>query len=540
VLVLLGIAFLAGLITAVSPCVLPVLPILLAGGATGTGRRRPLAIVAGLVGSFTLFTLAGAAILSALGLPEDFLRNLAIALLFVLAATLLFPPFAHLLERPFYFLTRRRANTEANGLVLGASLGLVFVPCGGPVLAAVSSLAATGDVGVRTVLVTLAYALGAAGPMLAIALGAQRLAGVVRREAPYLRSVAGVVLGATALAIAFRLDDHFTTALPGYTQSLQNRIEASSAAKRELGDLTGSGAALAADMGPKAPEFTGIQEWINTRDGRPLTLKALRGKVVLVDFWTYSCVNCLRTLPHVKAWDRAYRKDGLVIVGVHTPEFAFEHVPANVKAAVRKLGVRYTVAIDNRFGTWNAYGNQYWPAKYLIDRTGHVRYTHFGEGEYDKTEDQIRRYLGEKAQPMTHVADRTPEHAMTPESYLGYARLERFAGSPVRPDRFALYHFTGPLNPDDLAYDGSWRVTPEHIEAGPFARLRLNFAAEAIHLVLGGSGRVDVRVNGQALPPVAVRGEPRLYTLARFPKPRAGLLELRFSPGIEAYAFTFG
>jgi thiol-disulfide isomerase/thioredoxin len=349
-----------------------------------------------------------------------------------------------------------------------------------------------------------------------------------------------VVLAATALAIAFRLDDHFTTALPGYTQSLQNKIEASSTAKRQIADLTGSGAAIAADMGPKAPEFTGIQEWINTPGGRPLALKSLRGKVVLVDFWTYSCVNCLRTLPHVKAWDRAYRKDGLAIVGVHTPEFAFEHVPSNVKAAVRKLGVRYPVAIDNKFGTWNAYGNQYWPAKYLIDRTGHVRYTHFGEGEYDKTEDAIRRYLGEKAQPLTHVADRTPEHAMTPESYLGYARLERYAGSPVRPDRFALYHFTGPLNPDDLAYDGSWRVTPEHIEAGPFARLRLNFAAEAIHLVLGGSGRVDVLVNGQALRPVGVRGEPRLYTLARFPKPRAGLLELRFSPGIKAYAFTFG
>jgi cytochrome c biogenesis protein CcdA/thiol-disulfide isomerase/thioredoxin len=541
VFVLLGIAFLAGLITAISPCVLPVLPILLAGGATGTGRRRPLAIVAGLVGSFTLFTLAGAAILSALGLPDDFLRNLAIALLFVLAATLVFPPFAHLLERPFYFLTRRRPDTEANGIVLGASLGLVFVPCGGPVLAAVTSLAATGDVGVRTVFVTLAYALGAAVPMLLIAFGAQRLAGVVRREAPRIRLAAGIVLGATALAIAFQLDNHFTTALPGYTQSLQNRIERSSAAKRELADLTGGGAALAAGMGPKAPEFTGIQEWINTPGGRPLTLKSLRGKVVLVDFWTYSCVNCLRTLPHVEAWDRAYRKDGLVIVGVHTPEFAFEHVPSNVRAAVRKLGVRYPVAIDNRYGTWNAYGNQYWPAKYLIDRTGHVRYTHFGEGEYDRTEKMIRRYLGEKAQPTTHVADRTPNHAMTPESYLGYARLERYAGgTPVVPDRFALYEFGGPLAPDDLAYAGSWRVTSEHIEAGPFARLRLNCAAEAIYLVLGGTGRVDVLFNGAELHPVTVRGEPRLYTLARFRKLRAGILELRFSPGTKAYAFTFG
>jgi cytochrome c biogenesis protein CcdA/thiol-disulfide isomerase/thioredoxin len=542
VLVLLGIAFLAGLITAISPCVLPVLPILLAGAASGSSRRRPFAIVAGLVGSFTLFTLAGAAILSAVGLPDDFLRNFAIAMLFVLAATLVFAPLAHALERPFYFLTRRRASTEANGVVLGASLGLVFVPCGGPVLAAVAALAAAGDIGLRTIFVTLAYALGAAAPMLAIALGAQRLAGglsILRREAPRLRMGAGVVLGATALAIALGVDQHFSTALPGYTQSLQNRIERSSAAERELRDLRGGGTALAADMGPAAPDFKAVQQWINTPGGRPLTIRQLRGKVVLVDFWTYSCVNCLRTLPHVKAWDRAYRKDGLVIVGVHTPEFAFERVPSNVEAAVRKLGVHYPVALDNKYGTWNAYANEYWPAKYLIDRRGHVRYTHFGEGEYDRTEEMIRRYLGERAQPMTHVADDTPNHATTPESYLGYARLDRFVGHVV-PDRFALYRFEGPLSPDDLAYAGSWRVTPERIDAGPFARLRLNCAAQQIHLVLGGNGRVDVRFNGKQLAPVAVRGEPRLYTLARFPKLRAGLLELGFSQGVSAYAFTFG
>jgi cytochrome c biogenesis protein CcdA/thiol-disulfide isomerase/thioredoxin len=542
VLVLLVIAFLAGVVTAISPCVLPVLPILLAGGATGTSRRRPLAIVAGLVGSFTLFTLAGASILSALGLPDDFLRNLAIAMLFLLAATLMFPPLAHLLERPFYFLSRRRANTEANGLVLGLSLGLVFVPCAGPVLAAVTVLAATGDIGVRGILVTLAYALGAAGPMLAIMFGAQRLAGglaVVRREASRFRVVAGVVLGATALAIALNVDRHFTTAVPGYTESLQNRIERSSVARRELRDLRGGGEALAADMGPAAPDFQGIQQWINTPGGRPLSMPKLRGKVVLIDFWTYSCVNCLRTLPHVKAWDRAYRKDGLVVVGVHTPEFAFERVPSNVEAAVRKLGVRYPVALDNKYATWNAYANEYWPAKYLIDRSGHVRYTHFGEGEYGRTEEMIRRYVGERAEPMTHLADPTPNHATTPESYLGYARLDRFAGRVV-PDRFALYRFEGPLSPDQLAYAGSWRVTPERIDAGPFARLRLNCAAQQIHLVLGGRGRVEVIYNGKHLRPVEVRGEPRLYTLARFPKLRAGLIELHFSQGVSAYAFTFG
>jgi cytochrome c biogenesis protein CcdA/thiol-disulfide isomerase/thioredoxin len=543
VVVLLGIAFLAGIITAISPCVLPVLPILLVGGATGQSRWRPFAIVGGLVGSFTLFTLAGAAILSALGLPADFLRNFAIVMLFVLAATLIFPPVAHLLERPFYFLTRRRANTEANGLLLGASLGLVFVPCAGPVLAAVAAVAATGDVGLRTILVTLAYSLGAALPMLAILFGSQRLANgmaLIRREAPRIRVGAGIVLAVTAFAIAEGWDQRFTTALPGYTEALQKHTELTGTAKRELNDLRGGGEALAASNSPAAPEFAGLKNWLNTPGDRPLTIAGLRGKVVLIDFWTYSCVNCLRTLPHLKAWDERYRKDGLVIVGVHTPEFAFEHVASNVRTAVEKLGIRYPVAQDNGYGTWEAYRNQYWPAEYLIDRTGRLRHTHFGEGNYGETEQQIRKYLGDATQPVTQVADETPNHPMTPESYLGYERLDRFAGGTIEPNRYALYRFPKRLDYDQLAYAGSWRVGSERITSGAFARLRLNFAAQKIHLVLGGEGTVDVLVDGKKVGRTRVSGEPRLYTLASFPRESNGLLELQFSPGISAYAFTFG
>jgi cytochrome c biogenesis protein CcdA/thiol-disulfide isomerase/thioredoxin len=541
-LILLGIAFLAGIVTALSPCVLPVLPILLVGGATGTSKRRPLAIVAGLVGSFTIFTLAGTALLDALGLPDDLLRNLAIVLLFLLAATLIFPPVARLVERPFYRLTRRRVNTEGNGFVLGASLGLVFVPCAGPVFAAVASLSATGEVGLRVVLLTLAYAVGAALPMLAILFGSQRLTagvGLLKREAPRVRVAAGIVLAVTALAITEGWDQRFTTSLPGYTQAFQDHVENSSVAKRELHSLRGGGDALAAAKGPAAPDFTGIAQWINTPGGKPLTLQQLRGKVVLVDFWTYSCINCLRTLPHLKAWDARYRKDGLVIVGVHTPEFAFEHVPSNVRTAVKSLGVRYPVALDNKYATWTAYHNEYWPAEYLIDRTGRVRHTHFGEGQYPETEDLIRKYLGDATQPMTDVADTTPQHFMTPESYLGYGRLDRFIGR-VTYDRYALYKFPDQLAQDDLAYSGSWKVLEQRIVSGPFARLRLRFAAQKIHLVLGGQGSVLVMVDGKPVRTVAVRGEPRLYTLASFPKLHTGLLELRFSQGVSGYAFTFG
>ncbi|TML69575.1 MAG: redoxin domain-containing protein [Actinobacteria bacterium] len=547
-LLLLGVAFVAGVITAISPCVLPVLPILLAGGAASANRLRPYAIVIGLVVSFTTFTLAGAALLSALGLPEDLLRDIAIAALLVLAATLVWPRLAWLLERPFLFLTRRRPSADSNGLLLGVSLGLVFVPCAGPVLAAVTALAATGTVGTRVILVTGAYALGAGLPMLAIAIGGQRLTSglrILRTHALTTRRIAGIVVGATAVAIAFGADTRFTTALPGYTQALQNRVELSSSARTAIRDLRGGGEALAASgaasRAPEAPAFRGIDSWLNTPDGKPVSIAGYRGKVVLVDFWTYSCINCLRTLPHLEAWDRAYRRAGLRIVGIHTPEFAFEHVPSNVRSAVERLGVRYPVGLDDDYGTWDAYRNEYWPADYLIDRAGRLRFTHFGEGAYGETESQIRRLLGEKAVlPRTSVADTTPTEVTTPESYLGYARLANF-DEFVTYDKPALYHFPKrTLSRDELAYAGRWTVHPSRIVAGDDARLRLRFQARDIFLVLGGRGRLSVLVDGRMLRTIEVAGPPRLYTLARFPRLDTGLLELRFTPRLEGYAFTFG
>ncbi|HET7806987.1 MAG TPA: cytochrome c biogenesis protein DipZ [Gaiellaceae bacterium] len=543
-LLLLPIAFGAGIVTAVSPCVFPVLPILFAGGGTG-GRRRPYAIIAGLVASFATFTLVATWLLEQLHLPQDFLRNLSIALLLLVAATLVFPRVGVLVERPFAALSRRGPESDlGGGFLLGASLGLVFVPCGGPVIGAISANAARLELGPKTVAVTIAYALGAALPMLAVATLGQRATRRLRANAQALRTALGVVMALGALAIALDADRKLQTWFPDYTHALQG-AERSSAAHDELSKLQSRGASRfratsggsLPDYGP-APPFTGISEWLHSR---PLTITQLRGKVVLVDFWTYSCINCLRTLPHLEAWDARYRKAGLVIVGVHTPEFAFEHVASNVREASRKLGVRYPVAIDNAYDTWNAYQNDAWPAEYLIDRRGRVREVKKGEGQYDETEHSIRTLLGESGTAqLAMVKDRTPQHLTTPESYLGWERLERYVGSPITPDHVVRYGFPREIPLNDLAYAGNWNVGRQRIVAGPGARLRLHFLAQNVYLVLGGHGRLKVIVGGRPVKTIRVAGLSRLYTLLRYPSLSEGALELRFTPGISAYAFTFG
>ena len=545
-LVLIAIGLVAGFVTAVSPCVLPVLPILFAGGATG-GTRRPLAIIGGLIVSFSAFTLGGVWLLDELGLPKDFMRDVAIALLFLVAAILIFPRFGQIVERPLYRLSRRPAGDLGGGFLLGASLGLVFVPCAGPVLAAITVLGATNEVGWRAVVLTVSYSVGAAVPMLAIAYGGAATMQRLRPQAQNLRRALGVVVALTALAIAFNVDRHAQTAVPDYVKAIQDRVERSDRAERELAKVRGATRETSAglrDYGA-APGFTGIGQWINTPDERPLTIAGLRGKVVLIDFWTYSCINCLRTLPHLRAWDKTYREQGLQIVGVHTPEFAFEHVEDNVRSAIDRLDLDYAVAMDNDFGTWNAYSNRYWPAKYLIDSRGHIRYAHFGEGAYDTTESHIRALLAERKDDLpapVHIADQTPQARYTPETYLGYERLspEQFAGDSLAPDKPAAYRFPRrELAVNEFAYSGQMTVEEQRLVAGLGARLRLHFQAQVVHLVLGGEGSVDVLLDGQKQDTVQVDGS-RLYTLLELPRVRVAQLELRFSPGVSAYAFTFG
>jgi cytochrome c biogenesis protein CcdA/thiol-disulfide isomerase/thioredoxin len=543
---LILIAFVAGLVTGISPCILPVLPIIVATSATG-GPRRPYAVVGGLVTSFTLFTLAAAAALRALGLPTDLLRNVAIAVVLLLALSLLWPRFGHLVERPFRALGRRRPGDVGGGFLLGLSLGVLFTPCAGPIIAAIATLAASETYTLGTVAVTLSYALGHGLVLLGLALVARHGFELTafKRRAPYLRQALGGVIAGAALLMILGLDLRLAAHVPAYTRALQG-LEESAAARSEIDELLGRRGHFAEnkleDYGA-APEFTGIALWLNSK---PLSVAALRGKVVLIDFWTYSCINCLRTLPYVKGWDAAYRADDLVVVGVHTPEFAFEHSAANVRRAVKSSGIDYAVALDNDYGTWDAWANQYWPAKYLIDRNGHVRYAHFGEGKYAETEDVIRTLLAEPglAAPVSATIDeQAPEGVETPETYLGHARVAGFVGSRILPDHEANYRLPADLAQNTFGLGGRWTVEAERIIAGRAARLRLAFHARRVFLVLGsigGPGSVTVLVDGKLARTVAV-DEHKLYELADLAGgARDHLLDLRFSPGVEAYAFTFG
>jgi cytochrome c biogenesis protein CcdA/thiol-disulfide isomerase/thioredoxin len=555
---LLVVAFLGGLITGLSPCIVPVLPVVVAGGSAGTSKARPYLIIGGLVVSFSLTELVGSTVLSALGLPQNLLFWLGIGLLGLLALGLMIPAIGELIERPFARLGASRYADSGGGFVLGLSLGLVFVPCAGPILAAISTAAANHRINASSLFVTLFYAVGASLPLLVFAIIARRATGWknLRTRLPVIRQVAGAVLAVTTLAIAVGLLDPLQRAVPGYTSALENHIESSGSVSKQIEALDGEHAntfakhaSTAVKMATlpklgKAPDFTGIVSWLNTPGNKPLTLAQLKGKVVLVDFWTYSCINCQRALPHVEGWYNDYKNDGLVVVGVSTPEFAFEHVVSNVRSAAGNLGVDYPIAIDNNYGTWDAYNNEYWPADYLIDPTGEVRAFTFGEGGYATMESNIRSLLTANGDttlpPRSDVPDKTPVNQTTPESYVGYQQAQYDVGTTIVHNKATTYHAPSSVPVNSFAFNGTWTDHSQEATAGANATIEEHFVANDVYLVMGGTGTVDVSFNGRHLSTVAVSGVPRLYTLFSGSALQTGNLTLSFSPGVAAYDFTFG
>lgn len=528
-------AFFAGIVTILSPCILPILPIILATSISDqNSKHRPYGIVVGFILSFTFFTLFLSTLVRVLGIPVDALRNFSVIVVGIFGLSLLIPTFQIVMESLFARLANYLPNQAGKtgfggGVIIGLSLGLLWTPCVGPILASVISLAITGTITANAALITFAYSLGTAIPMYLVIVSGRGLF----QKIPWLLSntgriqkLFGLVMIMTSLGLFFGLDRTFQsyilTKFPSYGAGLTRfedkafvKDELKMVSKREVGLLS---------KGNLAPDFRVGGEWFNLGDEKPPKLVDLKGKVVLVDFWTYTCINCQRTLPYLKAWDEKYRDKGLVIVGVHAPEFEFEKKPSNVAMAIKDFDLKYLVMQDNDFATWKSYKNHYWPAKYLIDKDGNIRYTHFGEGNYDDTEIAIQELLAETGVEVSETPDNPVDltYGRTPETYLGSTRSN---------------------NESYLSYEGKWTQDEEYNSPTKGSKLNLRFDAKNVYLVMRNKGevaKVKVYLDGIYQQTIDVDVD-KLYELVKLASPGTHSLQLEFVDGnAELFAFTFG
>ena len=566
------VAYLGGALTIMSPCILPVLPFVFARAERGFARNG-LPLLAGMALTFALV-----ASLAAVGggwavRANGYGRDAALAIMALFGVTLLFPALADRLTRPLVALgdrlsrsadgAARTGSSIGPSFLLGIATGLLWAPCAGPILGVILTGAALGGASVRTSFLLLAYAGGAATSLALALLIGGRVFSVMKRSlgaGEWVRRGLGVAVLVGVVAILLGLD---TGALSKLSFANTSRIEQALVDKAPISMATGQTTAAQSPL-DSLPGATG---WLNSP---PLTAASLRGKVVLIDFWTYSCINCLRTLPYVEAWAEKYRDQGLVVIGVHAPEFAFEKVPANVKQAVGDLKITYPVAIDDDYAIWRAFHNRFWPADYLIDGAGRIRETHFGEGGYAESEKAIQTLLAEAghtavSRDVVNVAGAGAEAAadpsalQSPETYVGYARARHFVspGGEAR-DASHLYAVPASLELNQWGLKGEWTVGPQRAALGaPGGAIQFRFHARDLHLVLGPAAngapvRYRVLIDGKAPGPdhgmdaddqgFGTIKEQRLYQLVR----QSGAItdrtfEIQFlDPGAQAFAFTFG
>jgi len=566
-------AFLGGMLTIVSPCILPVLPFVFAR-ADKPFIRSTLPLLAGMALTFALVATLAAVGGSWAVRANEVGRWLALALLSLFGIALIFPAISDRLTRPLVAWGSRlteqagapgRLGEVGSSLLLGVATGLLWAPCAGPILGIIFTTAALNGANSSTTLLLLAYALGAATSLAIAMLAGKQVFARMKRSlgaSEMIRKLLGVAVLIGVAAIALGLDTRILSKLSSaQTASLE------SALARKLG--MGSSASSKADFSTPLPvegtlpAFDGLGPWLNSG---PLTREQLRGKVVVIDFWTYSCINCVRSLPYVKAWHERYARDGLVVIGVHAPEFAFERNPDNVRKAIADLGIRYPVALDNNYALWRAMKNNYWPAHYFIDAEGRVRFHHYGEGGYEESEKVIRALLmeagkrpaamGGKVELEGASAAAAREALRSPETYLGYGRAARFVspGGLVhdRPTTYALIDTE--LN--DWAYGGQWRAEREKsVSQAAGARIRMRFHARDLHMVLASTGRpvrFKVTLDGKAPGPDAgldiaadgtgvVRGEGLYQLIRQKGDVRDRTFEIEFlDSGAAAFTFTFG
>ncbi len=572
-LILIGLV--GGLITGISPCILPVLPVIFFSGAQGDTDSapgdgdgglavkpkrdvsRPYRVIGGLVLSFSLVTLVGSALLSLLHLPQDAIRWVALVALVAIGLGLIFPKIEELLEKPFSRIPQKRIMQRANGFGLGLALGVLYVPCAGPVLAAIVVAGATANIGLPIVLLTLSFAVGTAVPLLFFALAGQRVAqriSAFRRRQRGIRIVAGVVTILLAVALVFNLPAVLQRAVPDYTHSLEDKLGNNKQVQQQLGGIVNDqnkDLANCYNQSEKlqncgtAPDLKGIVGWLNTPGDKPIDLHSLRGKVVLIDFWAYSCINCQRAIPHVEGWYKAYRDKGFEVIGVHTPEYAFEKVAGNVAKGAADLGITYPIAQDNSFATWTNYRNQYWPAEYLIDANGTVRHTKFGEGDYNGTEKLIRDLIadahpGVALPPPVDAPDTTPQQGLTRETYFGVGKVVNYAGGGTYDEGQATFAYPPSLPDDSFALQGPWKLDYQGATSdGDASNIELNYHAKNVFVVVGGSGNLEVTHNGKTTE-LPIDGPPQSHQIAAGNDVAKGALQVHPSPGLQVFSFTYG
>ncbi|MFJ3010912.1 cytochrome c biogenesis protein DipZ [Pseudomonas fluorescens] len=600
---LLVLAYLGGVLTIVSPCILPVLPFVFAR----TGQpfiKSGLPLLAGMALTFALVATLAAVGGGWVVQVNQYGRWLALLFVALFGLTLLLPRLAERLTRPLVSAGSRLSEAAGQdnrprpgaSFLIGVATGLLWAPCAGPILGLILTGAALQGASIATTLLLLAYAAGAATSLAAALLLGGKVFALMKRSigtGEWIRRGLGAAMLAGVAAIALGLDTGLlarlsTASTGGIEQALVGKLSDKSPAGSGTmmaqipaaddaanGSMKATGAAM--KIADKAhgtlpvegqlPPLTGAVQWLNSP---PLDAQALKGKVVLVDFWTYSCINCLRTLPYVKAWAEKYRDQGLVVIGVHAPEFAFERDVGNVTKAMKELGINYPVAIDNDYKIWRAFNNEYWPAHYFADAQGRIRYHHFGEGDYAESERVIQQLLREAgaktvadglinadAQGVQMAPDMN--QVLSPETYVGYQRAEHFVPqTSLVPDKVATYNPPADLTLNDWSLGGQWAVGAERATASaPASRIVYRFHARDLHLVLGPNAdgkpvRFKVSIDGQAPGDahgvdVAADGsgrvtEQRLYQLVRQideVKDRTFTIEF-LDPGVSAYAFTFG
>ncbi len=575
-------AFLSGLVTIAAPCIWPLLPLILSTTATG-GHRKPLGITIGIVVSFGILTLFLSSLIAIIPFNANVLRYFAVIVIGLLGLTLLIPRLSAVLEAWVSRISGRFGSTNSatgfwSGIFTGLALGVVWAPCAGPILATIATLAATQKISIELVWVTAFYCLGLAIPLFIFATLSRTLLIKSRALSKYtgrIQQVFGVIMILTAVLIASNLDTLLEAKLlnvfPSYSQFLNN-LEGNNAVSSQLQALKQQKSLPMPvvqnslfNANYPAPEFVGINKWLNLPNGAPApTMQSLKGKVVLIDFWTYTCINCIRTLPHVTSWYDKYKDDGFVVIGVHTPEFAFEHDTGNVLNAIKQYNIHYPVAQDNDYATWGAYNNQYWPAEYLIDANGNVRRTHFGEGEYDEMEQAIQALLKDAGKKVStgleNMPDTTPTGQISPETYLGSSRMQYYYPNGTVGNGTKNFQLTSNPPTNSFSYGGQWTINSEEAVAGDKAVLVYHFQAGKVYIILRpGTAKpgaelylVKVLLDGKTISDSVAGADvkngivtvdtDRLYNLVDLHgKNEDHVLRLEFqTPGIKAYTFTFG